>query len=221
MNGRRAPIPGATCNNLKQQAWSKSVESDEAPRLLGEVSCEDEGCEDIEISPDGKWATWVLKRKLWLASLDGKQEAKELGFVRGNVREPKWSPDSKSVAFVKRPGGSTLDREFSISEAKRSATWSRLVDKDDLPRWSPNGKWIAYIKTAGTQQKEPLIPVKPRPWSIWIARTSTGRGHQVWHSGSAPRDSLPEYNRDGPRSTSPMIALFFPQSRMAAIIFIR
>ena len=38
----------------KQQAWLKSVESDEAPRLLGEVSCEDEGCEDIEISPDGK-----------------------------------------------------------------------------------------------------------------------------------------------------------------------
>src|ERR1700722_7918265 len=45
----------------KQQAWSKSVESEEAPRLLGEVSCEDEGCEDIEISPDGKWAAWASK----------------------------------------------------------------------------------------------------------------------------------------------------------------
>jgi dipeptidyl aminopeptidase/acylaminoacyl peptidase len=179
----------------KQQAWSKSVESDEAPRLLGEVSCEDEGCEDIEISPDGKWATWASKRKLWLASLDGKQEAKESGFIRGDVHEPKWSPDSKSVAFVSGRGDHNFIGVLDIGgESVRYL--EPTVDKDDLPRWSPDGKWIAYIKTAGTQQKEPLIPVKPKPWSIWIADATTGRGHQVWHSGGAPRDSLPEITED-------------------------
>jgi dipeptidyl aminopeptidase/acylaminoacyl peptidase len=179
----------------KQQAWSKSVESDEAPRLLGEVSCEDEGCEDIEISPDGKWATWASKRKLWLASLDGKREARELGFIRGNVHEPKWSPDSKSVAFVSSRGDHNFIGVLDIGgEAVRYL--QPTVDKDDLPRWSPDGKSIAYIKTAGTPQKEPLIPVKPRPWSIWIADATTGRGHQVWHSGSAPPDSLPEITED-------------------------
>jgi dipeptidyl aminopeptidase/acylaminoacyl peptidase len=179
----------------KQQAWSKSVESEEAPRLLGEVSCEDEGCEDVEISPDGKWATWASKKKLWLASLDGKQVAKELGFIRGNVHEPKWSPDSKSVAFVSGRGDHSFIGVLDIGgEAVRYL--EPTVDKDDLPRWSPDGKSIAYIKTAGTQQKEPLIPVQPRPWSIWIADAATGRGHQVWHSGSAPPDSLPEITED-------------------------
>ena len=179
----------------KQQAWSKSVESDEAPRLLGEVSCEDEGCEDIEISPDGKWAAWASKRKLWLASLDRTQEAKELGFIRGNVHEPKWSPDSKSVAFVSGRGDHSFIGVLDIG-GKSVRYLAPSVDKDDLPRWSPDGKWIAYIKTAGTQQKEPLIPIRPRPWSLWIADVTTERGRQVWHSGNAPQDSLPEITED-------------------------
>jgi dipeptidyl aminopeptidase/acylaminoacyl peptidase len=160
--------PAHRVQQPKQQVWSKDVESAEPPRLLGELGCEDEGCEDIEISPDGKWATWASKRKLWLASLDGKQEAKELGFIRGNVHEPKWSSDSKSVAFVSGRGDHSFIGVFDIGgDAVRYL--EPTVDKDDLPRWSPDGKWIAYIKTAGTQQKEPLIPIKPRPWSIWIA----------------------------------------------------
>jgi dipeptidyl aminopeptidase/acylaminoacyl peptidase len=179
----------------RQQAWTKSVESDEAPRLLGEVSCEEEGCEDIEISPDGKWATWASKRKLWLTSLDGKPEAKELGFIRGNAHEPKWSPDSTSIAFVSGRGDHSFIGVFDIGgEAVRYL--QPTVDNDDLPRWSPDGKWIAYIKTAGTEQKEPLIPVRPRPWSIWIADATTGRSHQVWHSGRAARDSLPAVTED-------------------------
>ncbi|MGA8538144.1 MAG: S9 family peptidase [Terriglobales bacterium] len=179
----------------KQQVWSKDVESAQPPHLLGDLGCEEEGCEDIEISPDGKWAVWASKRKLWLVSLDGKQEAKEVGFIRGNVHEPKWSPDSKSVAFVSGRGDHSFIGVFDIG-GEAVLYLAPTVDKDDLPRWSPDGKWIAYIKTAGTQQKVPLIPVKPRPWSIWIADATTGRGHQVWHSGSAPRDSLPEITED-------------------------
>ncbi len=72
------------------------------------------------------------------------------------------------------------------------ATSRPSVDKDGLPRWSPDGKWIAYVKVAGTQQKEPLIPVRPIPWAIWIADGATGHGHELWHSGTALRDSVPE-----------------------------
>jgi dipeptidyl aminopeptidase/acylaminoacyl peptidase len=71
------------------------------------------------------------------------------------------------------------------------------VDKDEMPRWSPDGKWIAYVKIAGTEQKEALIPVRPRPWAIWIADANTGQGHEIWHSGTAARDSLPQETEDG------------------------
>ncbi len=92
----------------KQQVWAKDVNSTGAPRLLGEMGCPEEGCEDIEISPDGKWAVWATKKKLWLASVDGKQQAKDLAYIRGNAGEPKWAPDSKSIAFVSERGDHSL-----------------------------------------------------------------------------------------------------------------
>ena len=179
----------------KQQVWAKEVDATDPPRLLGDMGCSEEGCEDIEISPDGKWALWAAKKKLWLASIDGKQQAKELAFIRGDVSQPKWSPDSKSVAFVSQRS----DHSF-VGVLDLGAEFVRYlvpgVDKDDMPRWAPDGKWIAYIKTGGTQQKEPLIPIKPRPWAIWVADARTGQGREVWHSGTAPRDSLPELTED-------------------------
>ena len=68
----------------KQQVFAVDVDAKDAnPRLLGEMGCPEEDCEDIQISPDGKWAVWSAKKKLWLASVDGKQQAKELAVVRG------------------------------------------------------------------------------------------------------------------------------------------
>ena len=37
----------------KQQAWAINVSGGE-PRLLGDVGCNEEGCEDLQVSPDGK-----------------------------------------------------------------------------------------------------------------------------------------------------------------------
>jgi hypothetical protein len=83
--------PESSTKGAKQQVFALDVNAKNAsPKLLGEMGCPDEGCEDIEISPDGKWAVWSAKKKLWLASIDGKQQAKELASVRGAAAEPKW-----------------------------------------------------------------------------------------------------------------------------------
>ncbi|HEY6320782.1 MAG TPA: hypothetical protein VJA16_04405 [Thermoanaerobaculia bacterium] len=36
-------------------------------RLLGDMGCAEEGCEDIQVSPDGRFAVWTAKHHLWLA----------------------------------------------------------------------------------------------------------------------------------------------------------
>ncbi len=197
--------PDHNVHQPKQQVWAQDVDSTGLPRLLGEMGCPEEGCEDIEISPDGKWAVWVAKKKLWLASVDGKQQAKELAYIRVDAAQPKWSPDSKSIAFVSERGDHSLVGVYDLgSQFLRYLAPS--VDKDGLPRWSADGKSIAYVKSPGAQQKEPLIPVRPRPWAIWIADPTTGQGHELWHSGAALRDSLPELTEGG--------SFYFAQNRV-------
>jgi dipeptidyl aminopeptidase/acylaminoacyl peptidase len=164
-------------------------------RLLGEMGCPEEDCEDVQISPDGKWALWSAKKKLWLASVDGKQATKQLAVVRGLAVQPKWSPDGKHVAFVSEREGHSLIAIFDFDGASIRYL-APSVDKDSMPRWSPDGKWIVFVRTAGDEQKLPLIPVRPEPWSLWIADATRGGGRLLWRGGDRLEDSLPELTED-------------------------
>jgi len=174
-----------------QQVWVKDVDSTEPPRLLGEMGCAGEDCEDLKVSPDGKWAVWAAKNKLWLAGIHSKDPAKGLGFIRGSARDPEWSPDSKSIAFVSDREDHSLVGIYVLA-GQFVRYLSPSVDKDSLPRWSEDGKQVAFVRTKGTEQKMPMIPVRPEPWEIWIADSTTGEAHELWHSGYTQRDSLPE-----------------------------
>lgn len=188
--------PASWTKGAKQQVFAMDVDAkDASPRVLGDMGCADEGCEDIEISPDGKWAVWSAKKKLWLTSVDGKQQAKELASVRGAAASPQWSPDGKHIAFVSDRDSHSLIAIYDFgSESIRYLAPS--VDKDAMPRWSPDGKSIVFVRIAGEGQKLPLIPVRPEPWSLWIAEASTGTGRMLWRSGEKPEDSLPELSED-------------------------
>ena len=197
LNGaQESANPASWTKGAKQQVFAIDIDTkDAAPRLLGEMGCPEEGCEDIAISPDGKWAVWSAKKKLWLASVDGKQQAKELATVRGAADQPKWSPDSKQIAFVSERDTHSF---VTLYEFDRDSIryLSPSVDKDNMPRWSLDGKSIVFVRTAGTENKQPLIPVRPEPWSIWVADAATGKGHVLWRSGTKLDDSLPQLTED-------------------------
>ena len=188
--------PESWTKGVKQQVFALDVdEKQSTPRLLGEMGCPDEGCEDIEISPDGKLAVWSSKKKLWLASVDGKQQAKELASVRGAAVEPKWSPDGMRIVFVSRREGHSLIAIYDFA-GDSIRYMAPSVDKDSMPRWSLDGKWIVFVRTAGEETKLPLIPVRPQPWSLWVADASAGTGHLLWRSGLKAEDSLPRLSED-------------------------
>jgi dipeptidyl aminopeptidase/acylaminoacyl peptidase len=189
--------PASWTKGAKQEVFAFDVDAKNAsPRLLGEMGCPDEGCEDIEISPDGKLAVWSAKKKLWLASVDGQQQAKELASVRGSSVEPRWSPDGKHIAFVSERDGHNLIALYDFG-GDSIRYLSPSVDRDSMPRWSPDGKSIAFVRTPGDENKLPLIPVRPKPWSIWIVDAATGAGHAIWRSGKRLDDSMPELSGDG------------------------
>ena len=187
--------PTSNVEKRVQQVWAADVDKGE-PRLLGDMGCDEEGCEDIQISPSGEFAVWSAKKQIWIAPISGNAKAKALTFARGNNSQPKWSPDGKKIAFVSDRG----DHSFVvIYEFGRSTLRyvSPSADRDLYPRWSPDGSQIAFVRLVGKQMKQPVIPQSPLPWAIWIYDVAADSGREIWKSGPGLDDSLPLLTEDG------------------------
>src|SRR5438874_8818778 len=173
----------------KQQAWAIDVSAGE-PRLLGDVGCNEEGCEDLQVSPDGKNVVWTAKKHLWIAPIVGKKKAEQLEELLGESDRPRWSPDGKRIAFR----SNRKDHSFVtvLERATKKITYlAPTTNRDAGPVWSPDSKQVAFIRQPGVEFKRPLIPEFPRPWAVWIADAQSGKGRELFHSGNAMEDSLP------------------------------
>ena len=173
----------------KQQAWAADVNGGE-PRLLGDIGCDKEECEDLQVSPDGKNVVWPGKKHLWIAPIDGKKKAEQLEESLGESDTPRWSPDGKRIVFR----SNRKDHSFMavLERATKKITYlAPTTNRDAGPVWSPDSKQVAFIRQPGVEFKRPLIPEFPRPWAVWIADAQSGKGRELFHSGNAMEDSLP------------------------------
>ncbi len=170
--------PTSNVHKPEQEVWAIDVANGQ-PRLLGSMDCAPEGCEDIQISPDGKYAVWSGQHKLWLAPVSGATPARALAYIRGNPSQPRWSPDGKEIAFVSDRGTHAL-----IGIYRFGSTTLRWIDPavfhDTLPRWSPDGSKLAFIRVMGSG--DPFVSGKPQPWTIEVWNAASGKTKVIWQS---------------------------------------
>lgn len=186
--------PTSEVNARKQQVWAVDVDGG-GPRLLGEMGCNEEGCEDVELSPDGEFAVWAAHKQLWIAPVSGATPGHQLTDLRGNNLSPRWSPDGRQIAFVSDRGDHSFIAIYDFGR-ENVRYLAPSVDRDSSPRWSPDGKRVAFLRIPGIEQKLPLIPVRTVPWSIWVADAGSGEGKPIWKSGDQSNDSFPELTAD-------------------------
>ena len=181
--------PTSNVTRPNQQVWAADVDKGE-PRLLGELNCTREGCEDIELSPDGTMAVWAARGQLWAAPVSGAMPAHQLGFVRGENDSPQWSPDGTEIAFVSHRGDHSFIAVYNFGrESVRYLAPS--VDRDSMPRWSGDGKQIVFVRIHGLEERLPLLETRPNPWAIYVANAATGEARAIWHSTEELVGSLP------------------------------
>ncbi len=122
---------------------------------------------DGQLSPDGKTIAYTISTvdvekeeeqvAIWILSLDtGKSRQLTTGLTQDT--NPKWSPDSKQIAFLTTRGDKPQIHLIPVDGGESWALTNMPLGVNDGPVWSPDGKHIAFASSPAT---EPLDRKKP------------------------------------------------------------
>jgi len=170
---------------------------------------------DAQVSPDGKWVAYVVTSvdmnenandaDVWFVSTAG-GEPLRLTTNKKNDTQPRWSPDSKRIAFVS--SREEKPQIFLISpfggEAERLTGSKSGVQSF---QWSPDGSRIAYVaQQEPTPEEEKKLKDKDdaqvidknfKLARIWVIDVTTKKSAELVKGEYSASD--PQWSPDGRR----------------------
>jgi Tol biopolymer transport system component len=107
---------------------------------------------DLTLSPDNKRAAFASGTGIWTVDLERKTKIR-VTFDQRMVREPAWSADGKTLAFLlgTASGGGNVEIRSKAADGS-GAEKTLLAEKNNYhaPGWSPDGK---YLPTFGVMAR--------------------------------------------------------------------
>jgi dipeptidyl aminopeptidase/acylaminoacyl peptidase len=173
---------------------------------------------DPQLSPDGKWVAFTVQTvdvpankkpsQIWIAPLSGGAPRQITSDGDSNQR-PRWSPDSKRIAFISNRGGASQVWLMDPDGANPKAVTSLATEADGV-LFSPDGKTLVFTSDvfpecgADNACNQKLLDAEKsskvrariytellyRHWTTWQSKR---RSHllAIGADGSAVRDLTP------------------------------
>jgi dipeptidyl aminopeptidase/acylaminoacyl peptidase len=137
-----------------------------------------QGVSDPQLSPDGKWLAYTVTTpslqdnrgisRIWVAEV-ATGRSRQLTGGPGSDRQPRWSPDGKTLAFIatRDSGAQVWLLPIGGGDARKL---SHLPDGASDPMWLPNGSGllvVSDIKWPADQEIDRRNGAYPTDARIW------------------------------------------------------
>jgi len=156
-----AGVSNGTLVYSKEANWNRLIWFDRTGKLLGNLT-QPSPYLYLRLSPDGQRValarTDSKKRvNIWLLD-DERQMLSRLTFSSGVARDPIWSPDERTIVFLK--AGVAFRKETALSGDEESI--AELGAEVNLSDWSRDGRFILFtLRNADTGYDLWILPVTP------------------------------------------------------------